>query len=271
MNNKYTKYLVRFRFLLKFRLTMKYSNKDQSLSDKLKYIFLDPEIDTFSYNQINNNEMIDKLSDFLGVPFNQLKTYYREFSAIQAELQRDLFFHTLLRILYMKIKPIFGRNINEYVIVRSLKPNRVVELGIKFGLSSLVIAKALERNRVEGYPGKLSCVDIDPKSGLFLSKINSQFADFSIMNSIEYLEKEDLGEVNFVISDSMPGASHIRNELELAISKSTNKLVFQYNSSWAEDVFEKHFIQIELVQKTDHPIYSGRNVQLAKFTNLKIE
>lgn len=267
MNNKYSKYFFRFRFLLKYKLAKKYNNS-KPIYKILKYIFLDPELDTFSYNQVNSIEIAENLTNFFGISPEKLKYYFDEFDLIQSELRKELFLSVLWRLLFMKRKILFGRNINEYVIVRSLKPNLVIELGIKYGLSSLVIAKALDRNKNEGFPGNLICVDIDPESGLFLSKIDQTIAKFIIEDSIKFLEKSNLSGDIYIISDSMPGSFHIKKELQIALSKNINNLVFQFNSSWGVDVFERHFNQIELIQKTDHPIYAGRNVKLAKFANL---
>lgn len=48
-----------------------------------------------------------------------------------------------------------------YLIVRELKPGRLLEVGS--GLSTYYAARALERNREEGAPGRITC--IDPYSG----------------------------------------------------------------------------------------------------------
>jgi hypothetical protein len=52
-----------------------------------------------------------------------------------------------------------------YAVVRALKPQLIVETGIKQGLGSLVLLAALERNAGEGGSGRLISFDIDPFSG----------------------------------------------------------------------------------------------------------
>lgn len=62
----------------------------------------------------------------------------------------------------------YGRRVVWYALARATKPKLVVETGVEHGVGSCVLAAALLRNRVEGYPGFLICTDINPKAGKLL-------------------------------------------------------------------------------------------------------
>ncbi len=66
---------------------------------------------------------------------------------------------------HMKRRLPLGRNLGWYAVVRACKPSLVVETGIKHGLGSLTLLRALKRNEEEGHPGRLISFDTDPGSG----------------------------------------------------------------------------------------------------------
>lgn len=52
-----------------------------------------------------------------------------------------------------------------YLIARLAKPRLIVETGIRSGLGSMLILRALQRNAAEGAPGELVSVDVAPNAG----------------------------------------------------------------------------------------------------------
>lgn len=58
----------------------------------------------------------------------------------------------------------YGRRLGWYVLVRALRPNRVIETGTDKGLGSLVLAEALLQNG----SGRLFTIDTNPQAGFLI-------------------------------------------------------------------------------------------------------
>ena len=70
-----------------------------------------------------------------------------------------------------------------YALLRDLKPKQVIEIGS--GYSSQIADKALKRNCLEGYAGKLTCIEPFPQQSLLKANL-----DFELIQS--QVEKVDL-------------------------------------------------------------------------------
>lgn len=154
--------LGRFRWITKYRLVRELEPK-VGLRRRVSFIFLDPEIESFSFELEDENEAMAELGAALGYPQGELLGYAAE-TRSDPELNDRLVRHTRWRI-DVKRRPPLGHRLAWYVIVRALKPELIVETGIYLGLGSLVLLRALERNRQEGHPGTLMSFDISPSAG----------------------------------------------------------------------------------------------------------
>lgn len=268
MNRFLSLSLIRFRIDIKIKLLRKYKKKGHILN-KIKYLLIDPEIDTFSYKQTNSGEISSVLSNFINCHPLEIKQYFEEAYILQKKFWRNCWKVTLLRSLYMKLFPKFGRNINEYVIVRAVKPKNVIELGIKYGLGSWLILEALKRNAIEGMPGILKTVDTDSNSGIFLTLSDCQYLEGNYLaEASNFLDKNEFSGVTYVISDTLANVDQIRKELEFSLKKRVPLMYFQLNASWTNAVFCEKDDYCYIEQKSNHPIYKGRDVFLGRFKHI---
>jgi hypothetical protein len=154
--------LSRLRWLTKYRL-MRGFDADIGLRRKLAYVFLDPEIESFSYELSNESEMIALMSSALECPEADLAAYAAE-TRSDPELGPLLAHHLRWRF-DVKHRPPLGNRLAWYLIARAFKPKLIVETGIYQGLGSLTLLRALERNSQEGHPGELMSFDAVASAG----------------------------------------------------------------------------------------------------------
>jgi hypothetical protein len=157
--------LGRLRWRTKYLLMRRFGT-NVGFSTRLRYVLLDPEIESFSYEVENTDEMVAGLAQALGRPAAELAGYVKE-THEDPELTTRLGRHLWWRF-DLKRKPPLGNRLAWYLLVRVNKPRLVVETGIYLGLGSLTLLRALERNAEEGSPGELMSFDIVPGAGAFV-------------------------------------------------------------------------------------------------------
>lgn len=129
----------------------------------ITFVLFDPELDNFTYDIANLDELGGFLATTLGLDKEMVVGYIRELegdSAFRGELNARL---RTRRDRKSVAK--YGRRIGWYCIVRAMHPRVVVETGVHDGLGSSVLSQALYRNRQEGHEGQLYGIDINPKAG----------------------------------------------------------------------------------------------------------
>lgn len=154
--------LSRLRWLTKYQL-MRGFDADIGWRRRLTYVLFDPETESFSFDLDNEPELIAALAVALGRPPDELARYADE-TRRDPELNELLTRHVRWRFDVKRRLPL-GNRLAWYVIARALKPELVVETGIYLGLGSLVLLRALERNRQQGSPGELTSFDTNPRAG----------------------------------------------------------------------------------------------------------
>jgi predicted O-methyltransferase YrrM len=152
--------LNRIRFRLKLQVIQRY---DVRFLDKAAFVLLSPEIDNFSYELENEDEMVSWIAETFNA--DRART-----SELLIEARSNQAIYAPLRTAgasrwSMKAEPPPGRRLGWYVITRLLKPSRVIETGIHDGLGSLVFLAALDANAMEGHDGELISFDIDDHAG----------------------------------------------------------------------------------------------------------
>ena len=156
--------LSRLRWLRKARLARGYG---ASLRDDprtvLGFVLLDPEVDTFTYELENEDELVDATARALGVEPARVAALFAE-ARTDPVLGAELRHRVRWRFDY-KRKVMFGRRYAWYAIARVLQPELIVETGIKDGLGSVLLLRALERNAQDGSPGRLISFDLYPDKG----------------------------------------------------------------------------------------------------------
>lgn len=127
-----------------------------------RYVFLDPELDNFTYDIENLDELAAFVADTVGCRVERVR-------AILDEPQSDPHLAGIAAAMKRrpasKRRPRYGRRLGWYALVRLSQPAVAVETGIHDGLGSALLLAALERNAAEGAPGRLISVDINEQAG----------------------------------------------------------------------------------------------------------
>jgi Methyltransferase domain len=156
--------LSRLRWLRKARIARSYgASLRREPRTVLGFVLLDPEVDTFTYDLANEHELVNVTARALGATPKRVAGLFdeaREDPIMDVELRRRV-----RRRFDYKRRVRFGRRYAWYAIARELKPAVVVETGIKDGLGSVLLLRALEHNAAEGAPGRLISFDLYPDKG----------------------------------------------------------------------------------------------------------
>jgi Methyltransferase domain len=139
----------RLRWVRKARTVRRYGHTPAS---QLGYVLLDPEVDNFTYEIANKDDLATWVDDLCGGG-----EFVGELDRDE-RIRRELDARTLMRPS-VKRRMRFGRRLGWYAIVRALEPDVVAETGTHDGLGSVALLAALARN------GGGTLVSIDPKPG----------------------------------------------------------------------------------------------------------
>jgi hypothetical protein len=160
--------LNRFRWVAKYRALRSFGISSRSEPGvAARFIFLDPELDNFTYELANEHELPAFVAGVTGSSPIEAAAHMFELSSDRV-LRDELEAQTRGR-LDMKRRPEYGHRLAWYALVRWLKPRLIVETGVQDGLGSVVLLRALERNFEEGAPGRLMSFDLLPGSGSLVS------------------------------------------------------------------------------------------------------
>jgi hypothetical protein len=215
--------LSRLRWLTKLRQLRYY---DFRIRERplfaLKYVFVDPEVDNFTYEIANEDELIDFLAGALGIDRASAAGHVAE-ARTDPELNDEL----SRRIRWrwdMKRRIHLGRRLGLYAVAREVKPRLVVEAGIQDGLGSLVLLRALERNAEEGSPGRLISFDILPGGWLVPERLRGLWTTI-FESTTTALEPALSGlELDMVVHDSGDDYERERHEYATALAHAGPRL-----------------------------------------------
>ncbi|MCK9416551.1 class I SAM-dependent methyltransferase [Candidatus Dojkabacteria bacterium] len=105
-----------------------------------------------------------------------------------------------------------------YVLVRILKPKKILEIGNFLGRSSNHILQAVEKNGL----GQVDLLDIQER--LEYNKLHSKNFNRILDNSLNFLSKEF--NYNLIIQDSDHTYNHVKSEIELILSNNISNEYF---------------------------------------------
>lgn len=197
----------------------------------LRYVLLDPETESFTFELDNELEVVDTLAVALRAPREDLLRYAEE-THTDPELHERLTRHLRWRF-DVKHRPPLGNRLVWYLIARALKPELIVETGIYHGLGSLVLLRALARNAAEGSPGELMSFDVSPRAGVMVREgMREPWRRFTGRTN-ELLEPALAGRsVGMLIHDTPHTEENQRLEFGAAISHAASRLVIVDSSGW---------------------------------------
>jgi hypothetical protein len=157
--------LSRLRWITKTRIIQA---EGLPVRDHLRYILLDPEVESYTYRVANIDGMLTTIAEATGTPVEELRHYVAE-ADTDPEL-RDNLTRRLRWRFDVKHRPELANRLGWYVLVRALRPRLVVETGVYHGFGSLTLLRALERNAADGSPGELVSFDISEEAGSFVDR-----------------------------------------------------------------------------------------------------
>jgi hypothetical protein len=257
----------RIRWLTKIRVLRRYGvSFSADPRACLQYVVIDPELDNFSYSLTNNDELAAAVARALG------DTSVDAVVALFDEINGDREVASELRSRRRwrpdaKQDTGYGRRIAWYALARLLKPSLVVETGIKDGLGSVLLLRALERNAAEGFDGRLLSFDLSPDRGWLVSPRFRPGWEPVFAPTQVALEPSLRGRrVGLIIHDSEPTYERAAHEFSVALDHAGDCLGMVSNGDWSEalrDICQQTGARYEtLREKPDHAFYPGSRVDI---------
>jgi predicted O-methyltransferase YrrM len=129
-----------------------------------------------------------------------------------------------------------------YAFVRAIKPRLVVETGVHHGVGALTICTALQLNHEEGFEGEYVGVDVNPTSGILLTKPFNIFGKVEITDSLEFL-KNNTTPIDLFINDSDHNEEYEAKEYALIKCKLGKNAIILGDNSHASDALRTFSIE----------------------------
>jgi len=196
----------------------------------LGFVLLDPEVDTYTYDLDNQDLQVSFVAGSLGITYERASELLREAKSdpvLTAEITRRVRWR-----LDFKRRVWFGRRYAWYALARELKPRLIVETGIKDGLGSVLLTRALERNAEEGHPGKLLAFDLYPDKGWLVPERLRRWWEPIFEGTDVALEPALEGrEVGLFINDSVTSYDFARFEFEVALRHAAPRIALVAGSA----------------------------------------
>jgi hypothetical protein len=212
--------------------TYRASARKQPLT-ALRYLVSGRETSNFTYEIANRDELAAVVAGVLDAPPEQIRAFI-------AEADEDAELRTRLHD-----RALFGRRLGWYAALRWRKPALAVETGTADGLGTALLARAIERNREDGAPGRLLSFDVVPSAGHLLDDHLRQFATVVVGDAVQALPAAVAGErIGYFIHDSLHTYEHERAELDVVTAHGDDELVLISDNAHATtalaDVASEH-------------------------------
>jgi predicted O-methyltransferase YrrM len=259
-----------FFFFAKVWIVFRSVNFFRSLKDVLRYVLKSNETHSFTYalTEINEKYLCHTISIVTKESLATVKKYFDELKN-DTELKKYLKEKIMLSEQKDKLdqRYEFTSRLAWYAIIRIIKPNVVVENGVSLGISALLMCRALQKNRIEGQPGKYIGIDIDPQAGFLVNDdFFGQEANILIGDALSVL-KNFKESVDFYFSDGLRYFDYEKEEFNLLQpylnAKSiivSNKLYF---SSALADFSEKNGRNLIYFKESPKHWYSGAGIGIS--------
>jgi hypothetical protein len=193
--------------------------------DAARYLFRSRELINFTYELENEAELAPLVAGTLSAPEEEATRFLEELRS-DSELVESL--SSGLRSNPRRDNvALLGKRRALYAMVRMIRPSVVVEAGIRDGLGTAVLLRALERNDADGAPGRLLGFDIEPASGWLVSEQLSRGRFEKHIGDIAELLPAVLRdvEVDLFVHDTLKTPEHERFELETAVEHGAKRLI----------------------------------------------
>jgi hypothetical protein len=228
----------------------------------LREVVLSPEVDTYSYEVANREELAAVLADVLDRPPADTRAALEEVRA-DPELGERLARDVGHRVLWLKRRPpLAAHHLSMWVAVRLLRPRLVVETGVLDGLGSRTILRALERNAAEGHDGRLVSFDVLPTAGALVPPRLAGRWERIIEPCPEGLARLGDATVDVFLHDSLPTPEQARAELGWALDHGCGLAINPHGwTGVAEELAAARGGRaVRFAERPDGHFYEGRQI-----------
>lgn len=206
-----------------------YGNRESARAnprEAMRYLARSKEITNWTYDLSNEDEVLSAVAEMLGADPHAMNLYRDE---LRADFKLTQAIEALLKEVPRRDHEVrYGYRVMHYCMIRVMKPETVVELGVHDGLGAAVALRALEKNRREGRPGLLLTFDTSTESGWLIPDwlrdgMISYIADAAGMLD-EVLPQHG---VDLMIHDIGPGIETETEMFESALRHSRGPLILR--------------------------------------------
>ncbi len=217
-------------------IASKYFNK--KYFEIIKWAIRSNENTNYTYKLSKKNQL--ELFKTFEVVFNnstykQIKTYFDEIEndqEIRNHIRNSISSSNMKKFADLKIE--FSRRVGWYICVRLLKPKIILETGVDKGLGSVVLIRALMKNKEEGLSGYYYGTDINPKAGYLLNGEYKNFGQILYGDSIKSLDGFEK-QIDLFINDSEHSAEYEYMEYMAIKDKLSNNAIILGDNSHSTD------------------------------------
>ena len=221
----------------------------------LKFVLIDPEVETFTYEIANEPEVAAVVAGSLGGDEDRVMAYIQE-AKHDPELTTELT-RRVRRRWDTKARLPLGTRLGWYALTRLTRPGTTVETGIHAGLGSLTILRALERNAEEGAPGELISFDLIGGSGRLVPPRLRRFWTPVYESTFVALDRVlEARSVDLLFQDLCAGYEPEQHDYETVSRHAAERLVIVGASAHLTDALSDFAAQRELNYRewTDVPV-----------------
>jgi hypothetical protein len=228
------------------------------------YLVLGRELDNFTYDVANVDELADFLAAALGCPAERVLAYVHELEDDDG-FRRDLTDRLGAR---RRGHAHYGRRAGWYAAARIAKPRVAVETGIHDGLGSAVLLRALQRNSGESAPGRLIAFDVADGVGWLVPDELRGAYEPVIGDTRDALAPGLAGRrVDFFVHDSLHTYEHETFELETVLPLAAPGALLLSDNAHAQPAFadfcERHGLPCHVFrERPKRHFYPGAGIGL---------
>jgi hypothetical protein len=194
-------FLNQIKFIIS-KINVYFRYKKKSISCGIKWILFGKEISNFTYEIKNEKELLHVVQIITGTDYEVLKKLLNEINFEDNEFKNflsDDFYSN-----YSK-KKIFGRRLLWFLLIRTLKPDLVIESGVDKKLGSAILIYGLFKNYLEGHENsEFIGLDIENKKTSYFNLDNKNFINYKFYyeDTLSFLSKYDKRKKILYISDA---------------------------------------------------------------------
>jgi len=253
--------------LSKLRMLLHYRAFTRKPVEAVRYLLLDTELDNFTYEIGNLDELASFLADGLGVEQAVASSYLDELQGDEV-LRRELT-ERLRGRFGERARVAYGRRLGWYAAVRIRKPRVAVQTGTHHGLGSAVLLSALARNAAEGEEGVLLDLDVRADTGWLVPERLEPYRKRHVGDPRELLPRALEGmQVDFFVHDSDHAYAHELYEWETVFPHAAAGAVLisdaAHSSTAFADFFARQRLETSLfLERPLRHFYPGAGIGLA--------